>query len=66
MKRITAVAVVPNLGHPMVGCKYIARLLVPIECRKELLRFANDIVDNDDIVYVFLLWCKKHDEHNRQ
>ena len=50
----------------MVGRKYIARLLVPIECRKELLRFANDIVDNDDIVYVFLPWCEKHDEHNRQ
>lgn len=37
----------------MVSSKNIACLLVPIESRKQLLRFANDIVDNEDIVYVF-------------
>ena len=51
----TAVTVVPDLGHPMVGRKNIACLLVPIESRKELLRFADDIVDNEDVVHIFLI-----------
>ncbi len=65
-EKITAIPVVPNLGHPMVGRKDIACLLVSIKSRNELLRFANDIVDNADIIHVFLLWCEKNDKHDRQ
>jgi hypothetical protein len=63
---ITAVPVVPNLGHPVVSRENIACILVPIENRKQFLRFANDIVDNENIIYVFLSWCEKHDKHDRQ
>ena len=50
----------------MVGRKDVAGLLVPIEFSNELLRFANDIVDNANIVHVFLFWCEKHDTNDRQ
>ena len=63
---ITPIPVIPNLGHPMVSCKNVACLLVLIESRKQLLRFANDIIDNQDIVYIFLSWCEKHDKENGQ
>ena len=63
-RKPTPVPVVPNLGHPMVGRENVACLLVPIESRKELLRFANDIVDDANIVHVFLFWCEKHGKHD--
>jgi hypothetical protein len=45
---------VPNLRHTMVSREDIARLLISVEPREELLRFTNDIIDNTDVVHVFL------------
>jgi ribosomal protein S9 len=55
-KAITAVAVVPNLGHTMISREDIARLLIAVESRDEPLHITNNIVDNTDVVHVFLAW----------
>ncbi len=45
---------IPNLRHAMVSCEDITRLLVSIKLRHELLRLTDDVVDNADVVHVFL------------
>jgi hypothetical protein len=55
-KAITAISVVPNPGHTMVSREDIARLLIAIESRDELLGFTDDMIDDADVVHVFLSW----------
>jgi hypothetical protein len=45
---------IPNLRHPVVSREDITRLLVSIKLRHELLRLADDVIDDSDVVHVFL------------
>jgi hypothetical protein len=53
-KAITTIAVVPNPGHTMVSREDITRLLIAIESRDEPLGFTDDMIDDADVVHVFL------------
>jgi hypothetical protein len=54
LKVNTAIAMVPNLRHAMISGEDITRLLVSVKLRHKQLRFTDDIVDNTDVVHVFL------------
>jgi hypothetical protein len=40
----------------MVSREDVARLLIAVKSRDELLGFTDDIIDNADVVHVFLSW----------
>ena len=46
---------VPNPRHAMVGRENIARLLISVKLRHELLRLADDVIDDADVIHVFLV-----------
>jgi hypothetical protein len=51
----TPIAVVPNLRHAMISSEDITCLIVSVELGYKQFRFANDIIDDVDVVYVFLV-----------
>ena len=51
----TAIAVVPNLGHPMIGRKEENGFVIPVELGNQALGVFHDVIDDLDVFHVFLI-----------
>lgn len=55
---LTAVAVIPNDRHAVVGCEYEGSVFVAIKLGEQRLSLAHDCVDYLDICHIFLAKCE--------